>query len=133
MFASFLRGSQVVRLAQWMDFNMKMFKKQSAVSSSQTRMICIHRGNFCVSVSLHRNLLYSLPGKTPQFSILRVSQEAALRCGVTGKLIKHASEREALCHGAMNQSLSLILRAVQSAQRLVCFGLGLFENYPNKK
>lgn len=80
-----------------------------------------------------RNLLYSLPGKTPQFSILRVSQEAALRCSVTGKLIKHASEREALCHGAVNQSLSLILRAVQSAQRLVCFGLGLFENYPNKK
>lgn len=85
----------------------------------------------CLSLSLHRNLLYSLPGKTPQFSILRFSQEAALHCSVTGKVVKHNSEKEALCHSTMNQSLSLILRAVQSAERLVCFGSDLFENYPN--
>uniref|UniRef100_A0A3Q3WL08 Uncharacterized protein n=1 Tax=Mola mola TaxID=94237 RepID=A0A3Q3WL08_MOLML len=51
---------------------------------------------------VYRNLLYSLPGKTPQFSILRFSKEAALHCHVT-------------------------------AERLVCFGLDLFENYPGKK
>uniref|UniRef100_A0A665WQF4 N-acetylated alpha-linked acidic dipeptidase like 2 n=1 Tax=Echeneis naucrates TaxID=173247 RepID=A0A665WQF4_ECHNA len=67
---------------------------------------------------VYRNLLYSLPGKTPQFSILRFSQEAALHCKV-------------LCHSTMNQSLSLILRAIRSAERLVCFGLDLFENYQN--
>uniref|UniRef100_A0A3Q3W0J2 Uncharacterized protein n=1 Tax=Mola mola TaxID=94237 RepID=A0A3Q3W0J2_MOLML len=66
---------------------------------------------------VYRNLLYSLPGKTPQFSILRFSKEA----------------KEVLCHSTMNQSLSLIQRALQSAERLVCFGLDLFENYPGKK
>lgn len=82
-------------------------------------------------VFLHRNLLYSLPGRTAQFSILRISQEEALHCSITSKVAKHNSEKEALCHSTMNQSLSLILRAVQSADRLVCFGMDLFENYPN--
>ncbi|XP_036969592.1 inactive N-acetylated-alpha-linked acidic dipeptidase-like protein 2 isoform X2 [Acanthopagrus latus] len=79
-----------------------------------------------------RNLLYSLPGKTPQFSILRFSQEAALHCNVTSRVVKHNSaEKEVLCHSTRNQSLSLILRAIRSAERLVCFGLDLFENYPS--
>uniref|UniRef100_A0A3B4WB61 N-acetylated alpha-linked acidic dipeptidase like 2 n=1 Tax=Seriola lalandi dorsalis TaxID=1841481 RepID=A0A3B4WB61_SERLL len=78
---------------------------------------------------VYRNLLYSLPGKTPQFSILRFSQEAVLHCSVTSKTVKH--NKEVLCHSTMNQSLSLILRAIRSAERLVCFGLDLFENYPN--
>lgn len=76
-----------------------------------------------------RNLLYSLPGKTPQFSILRFSHEAAHFCNVAGKAVKHT----ALCHSTVNQSLSLVLRAIRSAERLVRFGLDLFENYPNDK
>uniref|UniRef100_A0A8C3AC14 N-acetylated alpha-linked acidic dipeptidase like 2 n=1 Tax=Cyclopterus lumpus TaxID=8103 RepID=A0A8C3AC14_CYCLU len=56
---------------------------------------------------VYRNLLYSLPEKTPQFSILRFSQEAVLHCN------------EVLCQSTMNQSLSLILRAIRSAERLV--------------
>ncbi|KAK9519941.1 hypothetical protein VZT92_022634 [Zoarces viviparus] len=76
-----------------------------------------------------RNLLYSLPEKTPQFSILRFSQEAVLHCNVTSKAVKHNSaDKEVLCQSTMNQSLSLILRAIRSAERLVCFGLDLFEN-----
>ncbi|MEQ2217696.1 hypothetical protein XENOCAPTIV_019739 [Xenoophorus captivus] len=78
------------------------------------------------------NLLYSLPGKTPQFSILKFSQEAILHCSMTSKVVKHYSlSKEALCHSAKNQSLSLILRALRSAERLVGFGLDLFENYPS--
>ncbi|XP_055364304.1 inactive N-acetylated-alpha-linked acidic dipeptidase-like protein 2 isoform X2 [Betta splendens] len=77
---------------------------------------------------VYRNLLYSLPGRTPQFSILRFSQEAAQYCNLTSKVAKHSA---GFCHSTVNQSLSLILRAVQSAERLVCFGLELFENYPN--
>lgn len=85
-----------------------------------------------LSFPLIRNLLYSLPGKTPQFSILRFSQEAALHCNVTSRVVKHNSaEKEVLCHSTRNQSLSLILRAIRSAERLVCFGLDLFENYPS--
>ncbi|KAI4828649.1 hypothetical protein KUCAC02_022728 [Chaenocephalus aceratus] len=81
-----------------------------------------------------RNLLYSLPGRTPQFSVLRFSQEAVLHCNVTSRALKHNSAaKEVLCHSTMNQSLSLILRAIRSAERLVCFGMGLFENYPNDK
>ncbi|XP_068564107.1 inactive N-acetylated-alpha-linked acidic dipeptidase-like protein 2 [Cebidichthys violaceus] len=81
---------------------------------------------------VYRNLLYSLPEKTPQFSILRFSQEAVLHCNVTSKAVKHNSaDKEILCQNTMNQSLSLILRAIRSAERLVCFGLDLFENYPN--
>ncbi|CAB1451288.1 unnamed protein product [Pleuronectes platessa] len=76
------------------------------------------------------NLLYSLPGKTPLFSVLRFSQEAALHCNVSSKAVKHnTTDKEVLCHSTMNQSLSLILRAIRSAERLVCFGLDLFENY----
>ncbi|XP_051233763.1 inactive N-acetylated-alpha-linked acidic dipeptidase-like protein 2 isoform X2 [Dicentrarchus labrax] len=83
---------------------------------------------------VYRNLLYSLPGKTPQFSILRFSQEAALHCNVTSKAVKRSSaEKEVICHSTMTQSLSLILRAIRSAERLVCFGLDLFENYPNDR
>ncbi|XP_047198954.1 inactive N-acetylated-alpha-linked acidic dipeptidase-like protein 2 [Hippoglossus stenolepis] len=79
---------------------------------------------------VYRNLLYSLPGKTSLFSVLRFSQEAALHCNVSSKAVKHnATDKEVLCHSTMNQSLSLILRAIRSAERLVCFGLDLFENY----
>ncbi|XP_053178298.1 inactive N-acetylated-alpha-linked acidic dipeptidase-like protein 2 [Scomber japonicus] len=81
---------------------------------------------------VYRNLLYSLPGKTPHFSIFRFSQEALLRCKVTSKAAKHISAyQEEFCHSTVNQSLSLILRAIRSAERLVCFGMDLFENYPN--
>ncbi|XP_033996620.1 inactive N-acetylated-alpha-linked acidic dipeptidase-like protein 2 [Trematomus bernacchii] len=83
---------------------------------------------------VYRNLLYSLPGRTPQFSVLRFSQEAVLHCNVTSRALKHNSAaKEVLCHSTLNQSLSLILRAIRSAERLVCFGMGLFENYPNNK
>ncbi|XP_008303375.1 inactive N-acetylated-alpha-linked acidic dipeptidase-like protein 2 [Stegastes partitus] len=81
---------------------------------------------------VYRNQLYSLPGKTPQFSILRFSQEAVLHCNVTSKAAKYNSaNKEVLCLSNMNQSLSLILRAIRSAERLVFFGLDLFENYPS--
>lgn len=87
-----------------------------------------------LSPSPYRNLLYSLPGRSPQFSVLRFSQEAVLHCNVTSRALKHNSAaKEVLCHSTMNQSLSLILRAIRSAERLVCFGMGLFENYPNDK
>ncbi|KAG7514082.1 inactive N-acetylated-alpha-linked acidic dipeptidase 2 [Solea senegalensis] len=79
---------------------------------------------------VYRNLLYSLPGTTPQFSILRFSQEAVLHCNVTSKAVKrNSTDKEVLCHSTVNRSLSLILRAVRSAERLVRFGLDLFENY----
>ncbi|KAF0042493.1 hypothetical protein F2P81_006025 [Scophthalmus maximus] len=82
---------------------------------------------------VYRNLLYSLPGKSSEFSVLRFSQEAALHCNVTSKSVRHNSaDKEVLCHSTRNQSLSLILRAIQSAERLVCFGLDLFENYPSE-
>ncbi|KAM7410623.1 hypothetical protein PAMA_001857 [Pampus argenteus] len=81
---------------------------------------------------VYRNLLYSLPGKTSQFSILRFSQEALLCSNVANKAVKHVSaDQEGLCDSTVNQSLFLILRAIRSAERLVCFGLDLFENYPN--
>ncbi|TKS74160.1 Inactive N-acetylated-alpha-linked acidic dipeptidase-like protein 2 [Collichthys lucidus] len=64
--------------------------------------------------------------------VYRFSQEAVLHCNVTSRVVKHTSaEKDILCHSSVNQSLSLILRAVRSAERLVCFGLDLFENYPN--
>lgn len=85
-------------------------------------------------LSLHRNLLYSLPGTTPQFSILRFWQQGALSCGGSaGRQVSHAAEKDSLCHGARNQSLALVLRALRSAQTLVRFGLDLFENYPGRK
>ncbi|KAF3691342.1 Inactive N-acetylated-alpha-linked acidic dipeptidase-like protein 2 [Channa argus] len=81
---------------------------------------------------VYRNLLYSLPGKTPQFSILRFSQESARYCKMASKEVKlNSADQEVLCQLAMNQSLSFILRAIQSAERLVCFGLDLFENDPS--
>lgn len=78
--------------------------------------------DFLFSVS-HRNLLYILPGKTPQFSVLSFPQEPLLGCSETNKVQKHI-----LCGKAVNRSLSLLLRAVQSADRLMCAGLTLFEN-----
>ncbi|XP_075876073.1 inactive N-acetylated-alpha-linked acidic dipeptidase-like protein 2 [Nelusetta ayraudi] len=86
-------------------------------------------------LGVFRNLLYSLPGATPQFSILRFWQQGALHCGAgsAGRVVKHAAERDSLCHGARNQSLALVLRALRSAQTLVRFGLDLFENYPGRK
>lgn len=78
--------------------------------------------NFLFSVS-HRNLLYTLPGKTAQFSVLSFPQEPLLGCSDTNKVQKHS-----LCGKAVNRSLSLLLRAVRSADRLVCAGLTLFEN-----
>ncbi|KAM6921203.1 inactive N-acetylated-alpha-linked acidic dipeptidase-like protein 2 [Xenentodon cancila] len=81
---------------------------------------------------VYRNLLYSLPAKSPQFSILKFSQQAVLHCNLTRNAVKYNSKKkEVLCHNSVNQSLSLILQAIQSAERLVCFGLDLFENYPN--
>ncbi|KAK2836035.1 hypothetical protein Q5P01_016519 [Channa striata] len=83
---------------------------------------------------VYRNLLYSLPGNTPQFSILRFSQESARYCNMASKEVKpNSADQEVLCHSAMNRSLTLILRAIQSAERLVCFGLDLFKNYPSDK
>lgn len=84
----------------------------------------------CVS----RNLLYSLPGgATLQFSNLKFSKEAALHCDNTSKPGDQSRDDEDLCNNMRNQCLSVIQRAVQSAERLVCFGLDLFENYANKK
>ncbi|KAM9385437.1 inactive N-acetylated-alpha-linked acidic dipeptidase-like protein 2 [Pholidichthys leucotaenia] len=81
---------------------------------------------------VYRNLLYSLPGKTPQFSAVRFSEEAIPRCDATGKSAKHNSaHKEVACQNGVNQTLSDVLRAVQSAARLMCFGLDLFENYPS--
>ncbi|XP_054605582.1 inactive N-acetylated-alpha-linked acidic dipeptidase-like protein 2 isoform X2 [Nothobranchius furzeri] len=82
---------------------------------------------------VHRNLLYSLPGKTPQFSILKFAQEGVLHCSMTSsRAVKHNSlNKESLCLSAKNLSQSLILRAIRSADSLVCFGLELFENYPS--
>uniref|UniRef100_A0A8C7X7I3 N-acetylated alpha-linked acidic dipeptidase like 2 n=1 Tax=Oryzias sinensis TaxID=183150 RepID=A0A8C7X7I3_9TELE len=75
------------------------------------------------SPGVFRNLLYILPGKTPQFSVLSFPQEPLLGCSETNKVQKHI-----LCGKAVNRSLSLLLRAVQSADRLMCAGLTLFEN-----
>lgn len=64
--------------------------------------------------------------------MLRFSQEADEYCNMTGKVAtQNSADKEVLCHSTVNQSLSLILRAIRSAERLVCFGLDLFENYPN--
>lgn len=83
---------------------------------------------------MSRNLLYSLPGgTTPQFSNLRFSKEAALHCDNPSKPGDQSWDDDDLCHNMRNQCLSVIQRAIQSAERLVCFGLDLFENYPNKK
>ena len=74
----------------------------------------------------YRNLLYSLPGKTPQFSTLRFPQEDA---GPAEETQRRAAVPAPSQHGACdNQSLSLILAAVRSAEMLVCFGLGLFDD-----
>ncbi|KAM4628730.1 inactive N-acetylated-alpha-linked acidic dipeptidase-like protein 2 [Polymixia lowei] len=81
---------------------------------------------------VYRNLLYSLPGKTPQFSILRFSPEVHPYSNMTRKAARYIpTNQEVLHHSSVNQSLSLILRAIQSAERLVCFGLALFENNPS--
>ncbi|XP_068174930.1 inactive N-acetylated-alpha-linked acidic dipeptidase-like protein 2 [Antennarius striatus] len=83
---------------------------------------------------VYSNLLYSLPGKTPQFSILKLSQEVANLYNITSKVVKPCpAEKEMTGPPTVTRSLSLILRAVQAAERLICFGLDLFENYPNGK
>ncbi|KAK6314066.1 hypothetical protein J4Q44_G00155250 [Coregonus suidteri] len=61
---------------------------------------------------VYRNLLYSLNGKVPQFSILK-------------------SPLEPLRHNAVNKSLSLIINAINSAEKLIRCGLDLFENSPD--
>lgn len=97
----------------------------------------VYYGKCCFKISLlgvSRNLLYSLPGgTTAQFSNLRFSKEAVLHCDNTSKPGDQSREAQDLCHNKRNQCLSVIQRAVQSAERLVCFGLDLFENYPNQK
>ncbi|XP_034035088.1 inactive N-acetylated-alpha-linked acidic dipeptidase-like protein 2 [Thalassophryne amazonica] len=82
---------------------------------------------------VYRNLLYSLPGTMTQFSMLKLSQESFYHhCSDTNKAMKCNSVNQEILHQrAVNQTLALILRAIQSAERLVCFGLKLFENYPD--
>ncbi|XP_056133870.1 inactive N-acetylated-alpha-linked acidic dipeptidase-like protein 2 [Lampris incognitus] len=84
---------------------------------------------------VYRNLLYSLPGKTPNFSILRFPAEVLCRGGnVTSEAVRDDAEwREELHPSSLNRSLALILKAVQSAERLVTFGLDLFENSSSDK
>lgn len=65
---------------------------------------------------VYRNLLYSLPGKTPRFSILRYTKETL------SQLENQSVDR------SVNQSLAVITNAITSAQRLVQSGLDLFEN-----
>ncbi|KAJ8418852.1 hypothetical protein AAFF_G00003510 [Aldrovandia affinis] len=62
---------------------------------------------------VYRNLLYSLSERAAQFSILKDAQEDPRGDGV-------------------NSSLSLVLTAVNSAERLVRSGLDLFENDPDR-
>uniref|UniRef100_A0A8C8GK87 Inactive N-acetylated-alpha-linked acidic dipeptidase-like protein 2 n=1 Tax=Oncorhynchus tshawytscha TaxID=74940 RepID=A0A8C8GK87_ONCTS len=61
---------------------------------------------------VYRNLLYSLNGKVPQFSILKYPLDP-------------------LKHNAVNKSLSLIINAINSAEKLIHCGLDLFENSPD--
>ncbi|XP_038858502.1 inactive N-acetylated-alpha-linked acidic dipeptidase-like protein 2 [Salvelinus namaycush] len=61
---------------------------------------------------VYRNLLYSLNGKFPQFSILKYPLDP-------------------LKHNAVNKSLSLIINAINSAEKLIRCGLDLFENSPD--
>ncbi|KAL4630762.1 inactive N-acetylated-alpha-linked acidic dipeptidase-like protein 2 [Arapaima gigas] len=58
---------------------------------------------------LYRNLLYNLNPHTAQFSILKYAEDA---------------QKE----GRMNESLSQVLNAINSAERLIRSGLELFEN-----
>ncbi|XP_072294093.1 inactive N-acetylated-alpha-linked acidic dipeptidase-like protein 2 [Eucyclogobius newberryi] len=100
---------------------------------------------------VYRNLLYSLPGSPPQFSILRFSEDAILFCNnashigtqsanqeVTGPL-SHDQEvlgprtPDVSCLSSRDRALDLILAAVRSADRLICFGQELFENYPSER
>lgn len=103
-------------------------------SAPRVLVLLLNMASSCF-LSLHRNILYSLPGATPQFSILRFWQQGALHCsaGSAGRVVKHVVKRDLLCQGARNQSLALVLRALRSAQTLVRFGLDLFENYPSRK
>ncbi|XP_073732059.1 inactive N-acetylated-alpha-linked acidic dipeptidase-like protein 2 [Misgurnus anguillicaudatus] len=58
---------------------------------------------------LYRNILYGFNKQTPQFSILKDAQDIPW-------------------HGSVNQSLTLVSRAISSAEKLVQSGLDLFEN-----
>lgn len=87
---------------------------------------------------VYRNLLYSLPGGTPQFSILRFSEDVTLFCNHTNP--RRSSVRTAdqevhdqSCPGSREQALDLVLGALRSADSLICFGLELFENYPSDR
>ncbi|KAK7889276.1 hypothetical protein WMY93_024836 [Mugilogobius chulae] len=96
-----------------------------------------------------RNLLYSLPGSPPQFSTLRFSEDSILFCNNTSHIRTQSSDQGVLrplshdqgalgpvshdssCSSWRERVLDLILGAVRSADRLICFGQELFENYPN--
>ncbi|KAL1022465.1 hypothetical protein UPYG_G00028040 [Umbra pygmaea] len=62
---------------------------------------------------VYRNLLYSLNDNDPQFSILKYPQQP-------------------LTSGAVNRSQSLIMNAINSAEKLIHCGLELFENNPDE-
>ncbi|XP_046893266.1 inactive N-acetylated-alpha-linked acidic dipeptidase-like protein 2 [Hypomesus transpacificus] len=68
---------------------------------------------------VYRNLLYSLPGAGPRFSILRFAMETP------GPSSNQAVDQ------AVNQSLSHITSSIIYAQRLISSGLDLFENNPD--
>ncbi|CAL1593089.1 unnamed protein product [Knipowitschia caucasica] len=91
---------------------------------------------------VYRNLLYSLPGSPPRFSILRFSDDSSiLFCNnakshimtTSGSLEVPGSLSYDSCSSSRDQDLELILAAVRSADRLICFGQELFENYPSER
>lgn len=89
---------------------------------------------------VYRNLLYSLPGSMPQFSIFRFSEEAILNCN-NSRVQSHdqemyraqSADHKVSCSSRREQALSLIIQAIHSAERLISFGLELFENYPSDR
>ncbi|KAJ0065591.1 hypothetical protein NL108_013608 [Boleophthalmus pectinirostris] len=89
---------------------------------------------------IYRNLLYSLPG-APQFSILRFPEDALLSCNNGSHIrtqsvtqeVSGPSSRDPSCSGSRERALDLILGAVRSADRLICSGQELFENYPSER
>lgn len=89
-------------------------------------------------LGVYRNLLYSLPGSTPQFSILRFSEEAFLHCNYSSSHDQEvhraqSADQEVPCSNHRDQALSLILQAMRSAERLISFGQELFENDPSDR
>ena len=105
--------------------SVKSVKRKSGVACCHPTLKLL----FIPSVSpSYRNLLYSLPGKTPQFSALRFPQEDAGPAEATQRSAAVGQEASSQHAAYDNQSLSLILAAVRSAEMLVCFGLGLFDD-----